>query len=262
MKIIQVDNQILRELTPLSKWDPARQFSAFESVKEAESRRAKLIRTLQSGYSDALWLAEHLGKCRKGRYCDSAACPVCARRFRRRWAGGIAKLIANDPHSWCSISLVHVDYRYPLGSLHNFQIRKAKDRLRKQIARSALRDFIFVGGFDFLVEACGRGAPAWVPHFYLLSQAKRDEALEVFRDYFPRSALVPKPVMTKRLKKTEVFDPATYTYKQTFDERFPGNDSEGNFKPNHRPINADHWQELAPLLHQWGFTKRVIQRLK
>lgn len=263
MRLIRADNQIFCMAAPLKKWDPEEQLPGFESHKKAQKRRDNFISILQTGDADAVALAGILRDCRNGRRCHSGACPVCVRMVRRRWTGQVAKLISQHPAEWNSVTLVSESDAKPLGSLHKFDPRKSKDRLRKQLDRYLHQPLLIVGGIDFAVESFRRSLPTWVPHFYLLYPGSQDLIYSALCGYFKPSFEIPRPIVTHRIKKMkeDIFEVSSYSYKHEFDERTPGYDANGNDKPRGTEITDDHWIELAPRLHDWGFTARLVQRL-
>jgi len=131
------DAQVYGSTLPTGDWDPALSLENFETFRQVTRRRDELINILQAGNSAAQQVAETLASCKKVHRCRSATCPVCGRMFRRRWGGQVAQMIGNDPHRWTAVSLVNSADKYAVGDLHSFSPKLAKDRLRKQISRTA-----------------------------------------------------------------------------------------------------------------------------
>src|SRR5450756_2089000 len=97
---------------PPPKFHPAQSLGGFETPEKAESDRRALVSLLREGNAAQQKLAEIIARCQRGARCHSAACPVCGRQFRMRFAGHLAELIANDDADWWAVTLVPVSYTH------------------------------------------------------------------------------------------------------------------------------------------------------
>jgi hypothetical protein len=246
---------------PKGEFAPHQSLPGFETMKIAISRRSKLIGILSDGDEPEQQLAKILKCCRKRSRCLSAADPVCLGRYRIWLGATAARLIARDEADWVSVSIVPSDLIFPLGKLHRFHPLQFKDRLRKQLERSQIAAAIGIGGIDFVVQHFSANHPPhWHPHAYLLLRCSRVEAREAFEDLYRPDADTPRPLRITPVKKDEILNATTYAFKSLFYQRLPCTDSEGNADTSNTDLTDSQWLELAPLLHKWDFTARLILR--
>ena len=247
--------------TVARRYDP-RDLQGFETSAGAVDQKHQLIDVLfATGYKDSELFAL-LSKCRKGNRCRSAACPTCLRRFRIIWCSWVAQYIDEDLTRWTVASIVPADLAYPLGELDRFDSAHAKDRLRKQLARSEIRRAQAVGGFDYAVQEFEDRAPKWRPHIYLLISACRPYVKQALKRHYPQDADTRVPLVVKPLEEnaSTAIKVATYSFKSDFYKREPDFDSLGNADTSHSELGPDHQAELALYLHSQGFFGRTIRR--
>ena len=235
----------------------------FELLEKVEGDRRSLELLLREGNAAQQRLAEIISPCKQGARCDSAACPVCGRRFRMRFAGHLAELIANDDADWWAVSFVPKDRIYALGRLRQFSPSLFKDRLRKQLERSGLADAAVVLGIDFAVQIFSQPnqAPVWRPHGYTLIRGYSTEAIHAALDpHYPKAPRTPRPIHSRRINKDTVLRVTSYAYKCQFNIRSQIGGVNGNYDTHKGPLEPAHLLEIAPLLHQWGFSGRYLLR--
>lgn len=251
---------------PGSIYDPRRVLSGFESFADAKERRTNLINILDGGGDDACAVAEILSECRIGVRCQSAACPVCLRRFRIWWCSNVAHHVYSASNArWSGISLVPPDLRYLPGQLHLFDPKIFKDRLRKQLSRGSLARQPFIGGLDFALQefSDSRRQPEWRPHVYGFMYGSTPDAINTaLKRHYPSSFDTPRPLRTRPidLGSQNIVRAATYSFKSTFDVRKAVSGDDGERDTEKSALGKEYWLELAPLLHEWGYGGRLIRR--
>jgi hypothetical protein len=250
---------------PPPEFHPAQSLAGFETPEKVEEDRRTLASLLRAGTTKQQQLAQIISSCQHGARCDSAACPVCGRRFRIHFAGHLAKLIENDYADWWAVSLVPVDCdcMYPLGRLRQFNPDQFKDRVRKQLERSELVDAAVVFGIDFAVQVFSQPnkAPLWRPHAYMLIRGHSTAAIHAALDqYYPSGPRTPRPIHSRRITKETILRVTSYTCKFRFNVRSQIGGVNGNRDTEKRPLEPMRLLEIAPLLHQWGFGGRYLLR--
>lgn len=231
----------------------------FESKDDAEGRKATLARRLANGDKPARAIAKILLGCARGNRCESASCPVCARKFRSRFAAAVAQVVAADSSVWTAVSAVPLN-RYALGQLNQFAPKQMKGRLRKQFERSDLADIPAFGGIDFNWVINLEGQSYWNAHWYLLVKAEALLVRDALERYFPADQLTARPLVCKELDTKEVLRAATYMLKNRFEMRQSTLDARGNADTKKCEIGDAQLFELMPLLHKWSSVARIFQR--
>jgi hypothetical protein len=248
---------------PPLEFQPAQSLGGFETLEKVEGNRRTLVSLLRGGTPAQQQLAKIISPCQRGAWCGSAACRVCGRRFRIYFAGHLAEFIATDYADWCAVSLVPADQTYPLGRLHQFNPNRFKDRVRRQLERSELKDAAVVLGVDFAVQIFSQPnrAPLWRPHGYMLI---RDSSTNVIRaeldKYYPPAQHTPRPIYSRKIDKKTVLRVTSYAYKCEFKIRTQIVGADGNDDTRGDPLEPRHLLEIAPLLHKWGFGGRYLLR--
>ncbi len=147
-------------------------------------------------------------------------------------------------------------------SLANFDIRKANDRVRAVLVRSAMRDAAVIGGWDFSYNSHGdnQWQPHWQPHLYLIfpfvpASAPLVSALS--------KAFVPSPTVKKPLKVKKLSSPVTavtYAFKGMFFGRSSYVDASGALNSNVKPLKPREQREIVSYLSTIGMTDRCFTR--
>jgi hypothetical protein len=247
--------------TVARRYDP-RNMPGFETFEEARDHQKLLVEILRVCGTKGRALADVLENCRKDNRCRSAACPICLRRFRRFWCSRVAEYLDDDLTRWSAASIVPVDLAFPVGELDRFNFVYAKDRLRKQLERSEIRQAIVIGGFDYALQTFKDRAPKWRAHLYFPISASKSRVRHALKRYYLPDADTKKPVIVKLLKD-DAFTPlkvATYSFKANFYKREPASDPLGNADTSHSELDPNHQAELALFLHKQGFLGRTIRR--
>lgn len=249
---------------PSSEYDPRKILSKFETYAIAERRRDQVLDVLAGGDDAERAVRKKIKNCGEGHRCHSAACDICRRSFRIRWAGIAAELIASDDSPWFVVSLVPPELVFSLGKLKRFDPAKFKDRLRNQLARSKITGAPAFGGIDFAVQVIKYGRPVWHPHMYFLVRGYSEKAIgKVLKKYYPPDHQTSVPIKIRQLRKenaTDLMKVVTYTFKSVFKQRIPCTDAKGNADTEEDDLTDLQWRELAPLLDKWGFTGRLFRR--
>jgi hypothetical protein len=208
---------------PPLEFQPPHSLGGFETLEKVEGDRRALVSLLRGGTAEQQRLAEIISPCQRGARCHSAACPVCGRQFRMRFAGHLAELIANDDADWWAVTLVPPDRTYPLGGLRQFSPSQFKDRIRKQLERSVLADAAVVFGIDFAVQIFSQPnkAPIWRPHVYKLMRGHSTESIHAALDhyYYPPVSHTPRPIHSRMIDKKTILRVTSYAFKCKFNIR-------------------------------------------
>ena len=220
---------------------------------------------LREGNAAQQKLAEIIAPCQRGARCGSAACRVCGRLFRIRFAGHLAEIITTDDDDWFAVSLVpgDCDCMYPLGRLCQFNPNHFKDRIRNQLARSVLKDAAVVLGIDFAVQIFSQPnkAPLWRPHVYMLVRGHSTKAIRAALDpYHPPGPRTKRPIHSRMIDKKTILQVTSYAFKCKFNIRSQICGVDRNRDTHKRPLEPIHLLEIVPLLHQWGFGGRYLLR--
>jgi hypothetical protein len=145
--------------------------------------------------------------------------------------------------------------------LHQFNPNRFKNRVRKQLERSVLKEAAVVLGIDFAVQIFNQPnkAPLWRPHGYMLVRGHSTEAIHAALDpYHPPGPRTPRPIHSRKIDKKTVLRVTSYAYKCQFNIR--SHIGGGNHDTLKLPLEPAHLLEIAPLLHQWGFSGRYLLR--
>ncbi len=245
------------------EYDPEMLVPGFETFKKASDRRTRLIEVLRNSSSSTDDLVRRLVACHQEHRCESAACPVCLRRFRKWWCSRVTEFMdRNEEVVWYSINIVDHRQTYPLGELEKFEPQKMKERLRKQLERSTLSNALVCGGIDVNLTYYEGRAPKWCPHLYLLTSSGAESRIRfALERHYQATDDTLRPLRIEAVKQT-IKDRArvsTYSFKATFDKRDPVRGG-GYYRKHYPPVPDEHMPELARALDTWGFGKRLIRR--
>lgn len=214
---------------------------------------------LSEGSEAAKRLCKVLSKCSRDTRCRSGACPVCFRKIRLRYPGGIvAPHIAADGRIWSAVTLIDQLDEFKPHKLRRYNPLGMKDLLRQRLTRSRLRDRSAYAGIDHVIDLTR--FPIYRPHWYMLIQAEPDEISEALGSYYPVTAGIDRPILVKKIDKSQIMYPATYMLKSTYKARIWGVDSLGNKKKIGVSMPEAYLQQLLPVLHDWNYVSRIFQR--
>lgn len=144
----------------------------FETKKACRDEKKFRIRKLTkaSGFS-ARGLATKLSDCNEEEPCFSFSCPECIRRLRVKMISRLA-FFCEDYTEWKFATFIYYDEM--VCELDHLDIARLKDRFRKQLQRSKVKD-IAIGFFevDYHPEY-----QQWMPHFHLLVRCENSRSRE------------------------------------------------------------------------------------
>lgn len=245
------------------EFDPEILVRGFETVEKARERRKHRIDVLRRFGRDDEDLIGLLVGCKEHR-CESAACPVCLRHFRKWWCSRVTEFMScREEIVWYSINIVDHRQTYPLGELEKFDPQKMKERLRKQLERSDLSNALVCGGIDVNLTHYEGRAPKWCPHLHLLTSSGAKERIRsALQRHYPNTDDTLRALQIELVKQT-IEDRArvcTYSFKATFDERAPAHRGEAYYRKTYPPVPDEYMPELCRALNAWGFGKRLIRR--
>jgi hypothetical protein len=232
---------------PNSQNDPAEWLPDFESemqVAERYAARGRLTFTRNTMSQPAMYW------CTQGDPCDSAACPLCMREFRRWWVDAGITLFERRPRDLTAASLVHHTLSRGLGNLASFDLGKAKRQLARHIDRAGLGSLVAIGGFDFSYNQPATGTtPYWQPHAYVLFQGVEQKLLkEALSPFYPATDEIPVPVRTRRV--TDLMEALSYAVKAIFYRRTSYRDANGRANTRWLPLQTSAERELLTYLDQ------------
>jgi hypothetical protein len=211
----------------------------FETWKDAhgESERSEALlgSTLE---------AKILANCRSGTSCDNTFCPICARRFRRRFIGELLRITENEtrPVHVLTILLEAADRK----AISDLDFRRHSHNLRKRLERSGLKDVLVIGGVEIVYRAKVR---KWVLHINLVIIGGKSAAIRKFEKTYDSSD-IERPVLTVKLK--DLPEQLSYvlkftTYHRPFAQR-------GGTKSRALPLNKSEHTALVQWMGQRKFT--------
>jgi hypothetical protein len=153
----------------------------------------------------------------------------------------VSRRIAGDEAAWSAVSIVPPRLGFAVAGLHQFDPKQLKDQVHKQIQRSELSCAPVVGGIGFAIQAI-KGRAFWRPQISLVVRdSEKGPVRTVFADHYQPSQATPRPVYVRTLDKATLLINAL--------------DNNGTANGD---LRADQWREIAPLLHEWGYTSQLI----
>ncbi|WP_061014986.1 hypothetical protein [Photobacterium leiognathi] len=202
----------------MAKYYSLKHLPKFESYNEALEENYIRISILQrvGGFENNV-LADKLIRCSEQQEkCNSVACKVCNRDFRIKRVDELVSKIRRDKGQWHVVTIIDYNRAFSDSYLLDFEPRKAKDRMRKQICRSGFEGPMF-GTLELdRHRSCG----LWLPHFHLIYQATKhnERAVCVLRKHIQRlqrqhikQESDARPFKVQKLKKP--FKQTSYAFK-------------------------------------------------
>lgn len=163
------------------KHDISKLFDRFESFRKQCEERDIRIAMLESSEKPSYHrIAKQLRRCRKGRRCGRASCPICSRKYRRRLIGNELQIFEGSDDI-CIITLIIFDRLTPSSELFEINILRMMQRLTKQLERSSLRHAKVIGGWELKFDG---ELQLWVPHFHLVVQGSTKKQRNEFRERY------------------------------------------------------------------------------
>ncbi|HIF9255927.1 TPA: hypothetical protein ACX6Q6_002936 [Photobacterium damselae] len=208
----------------MARYHSLEQFRRFESVNNAIQEnyiRADILKSMSR--DECTQLANKLIDCADGKIdCNSLACNLCNlcnRHFRLKYIDKLVSNVRAHGGRWWIITIIDYSRAFSEGELTSFDVKKAKDRLRKLLSRSGFHGPI-VGSFEVdFHDSC----ELWLPHFHLLCpntkvnrQARRDikQKLKDRKPSHIKKGKVPRPIIFQKLKNP--FTQISYIFKLVF----------------------------------------------
>lgn len=222
-----------------------KRFETRRDANEESGRSAALLATRGQGKSYGVILQE----CRDGNYhCEKTYCPLCAREFRRYFAGELLRLTAKFKGIVKIVTILLE--AVPNGKLGNVEISRYHHVLRKRLKRAGLDDVTIIGGFEVVYRAQEK---IWVLHINLAFFGGKPDAIAAFENSFVNST-IDRPVMTLDVK--DPVEQLSYLLKFTTYHR-PFKQT-GPTKSPAKPLNpADHC-ELVDWMAQHDFADHLF----
>ena len=189
----------------------------FETFEQACDRRCALVRALGRDGKQARELGHKLPKCRKNSRCQSGACLVCVRRYRKRLVTSALPIIDQYPE-WTRVSVVPENLLVPLGQLAELNLKQIVETNRRRLQRSAVSDLPVIGGVDISHNTEENRDIGWQAHLYFLIAAPKTAHL----DRAIRKAIPPEPTALRPYQSEAVYyapGAITYAYKAEFKRR-------------------------------------------
>lgn len=246
----------LMPFSVISEHDLTNQLPRFESEREAAQRSRDLLAMLKRRKVKGLRLED----CYPDEPCNSAACPVCMRKFRR-WVAASAANALNQGSRLIRASLIDHSDAVPPDTLNEFDLRTAKRRLSQRIKRTGLANCLVLGGFDFSfnIHSAGSWEPHWQPHAYLIFQAATAEAVKLaMRAGFSKAETVPCPINTQTIEN--FFEVVSYSVKSEFYQRVTYIDPTGRQNSRQVSLPPERLAELTSYLDDFNPMDRLFQR--
>jgi hypothetical protein len=261
----RVNKPIMTEATPVAPWqrwkpqcpehDIREQLPGFETVKRARKERRRRYRRLRRGNSEEQQLASKLKACRKKQPCQSAACPVCMRQFRRWLSGEMLRLLGKTPNL-LFVTLVPPALVLPADELNTLSPRKMGDMLRQQLIRAGLGHVKAIGGIE--VDFNDK-TKMWEPHFHIIVAGSTPAQFEALRTHgYSGDATIQRPM---RIDK--VTNPArqfSYCLKAYCTRKVSYQDSRGKQRTRKLRLRNPHHNAALLWLDQQQPTDLVVMR--
>ncbi|QDG74800.1 hypothetical protein [Labrenzia sp. PHM005] len=191
------------------------QKSKFETYQTAKTRLKK-IQSRLTKLDDLSPDLKKLLSCKPGDRCNTEACPVCLRQFRKQLPLEAVRLGISDG-DWTAASIIPADMVYPKGKLRDADLKAIRKRVSKWMDRSKLSDKVVIGGIDISFNTRSNVPIGWQLHLYLLIKAPCTEELkQQIRKAFPASIEAPRPYRIKAVASGSFKRVLTYSYKSGF----------------------------------------------
>jgi hypothetical protein len=236
--------------------DPADWLPGFETKEQAAERHAARSQLMSTGKNTMSQLNFYW--CKPECPCDSGACPFCMREFRRWWVDLGITLLEQSFDPLCAASLVHHTLSHRPGTLHDFDLDKAKRQLARHIDRAGLGNLIAIGGFDFVYSQPAGGTGAyWQPHTYVIFQGAEKEIIkEALSRFYPAVPNIRRPVRIRVVGNP--MKALSYSMKDVFCRRSSYTDSTGRANTRAFWLARDAERELLTYLDRLHPVDRIF----
>lgn len=243
----------------------------FETFADAKFRAFTLASVLAVGNAEAADLSRRLQGCKKGRRCESGACPVCM-RLDRKWfmshglttmeaislrAGRCANHLDDARRHWTAASIIPAGFSAPLGELGSLSLATKVKTAARCLQRADLDGTRVIGGIDISLNTENNTDHTWQLQLYLLVNQKCTDKLKKTLS----NAFTLEPSAKRPLHLRLIYMPRTaltYVLKSRFELR-SGYMVDGKHKLKKQKLaNAEHLIELALFLDRGKPTDRLV----
>lgn len=241
----------------------------FETFTEAKDRRYNLIRALRAksppakrepGHAGYERLAKKWDRCKKGRRCGSAACPVCLRLHRKRLLRDVMAIFEKVKDPLRFLTIIPEDGAFEPGSLHKVDLKMLKERWSKRIRRTSGIKLAFLG-IDISYNCNQDKGPYWQLHLHGLVVGKPMMVQKGLRSRFKNLGQADVPVRADRLD--DLGDRPkllTYSLKNKFVRRTEYEKSNGDRGIRDQDLKSPQLRELAVFLDRHSVRDRILMR--
>lgn len=242
-------------------------FYGFETLEQCQQRRKALLGLLRSKV-DTSHIVDRLELHDYGLPCSHPACPICMRTWRVNFILNAARYIRTE---WGASEgqiglLVWVPpmTTFATGDLHEFDLRKFKDRFSKCLVRAHLGNSRLIGAVDLsLNEFPGRsGALVWQPQIQAvgLFPEGRRLARNALRERTRVTHDVPRPIKIIRIQEDKggLNGALGYSYKPFFQRRVSYVTDEGKRQTRKLPLKPQDLLEAVQFLHRQPSHARIF----
>ncbi len=190
-------------------------FESYNDALEENNIRVSILQRVGGLENNAL--ADKLIRCCELQdKCNSVACKICNRDFRIKRVDELVAKMRRDKGQWFAATIIDYNRAFHDDALFDFDLRKAKDRMRKQIRRSGFDGPMF-GTLELdRHRICG----LWLPHFHLIykSTKNNERAVRVLRRKLRRLQVehikkTPDARPSKIQKLRKPFTQTSYAFK-------------------------------------------------
>lgn len=230
----------------------------FETVRQVKKRRNQRVDVLErSQLEEDVTLHDVLSGC--GRHpCNSAACPICFRQFRKWFFAEGIRLFNTFPNAHM-LTIIYYSEMMTDTQLKSFSATRLHNRLRKQLERAGFR-YPVMGCLEFdYHEENG----LWQPHYHLLTFDDK-ATVKKLRNVFSRpserrknsSAKVGRPVLASKIRNP--VEQISYMCK-TYSSRVTASvSSKGKRNTYKHSLRTDRERLILRTMHRIGFQQLLF----
>jgi hypothetical protein len=212
-----------------------RTFQGLPQLETLEQAEAENLRRIDALIDRAPDIAAALEGCNSDAFCCLVFCAICSRRRRFRTIRRLLAIARSCPgqHKIVTIFLG----AFPAGTLATADVKRAHDRLRKQLERSGFGGSILIGGAEVNWDSANK---VWELHVHLLSIGVPPAAWKRLRSALHGAG--PKfPLKVQRLRNPE----RQISYSIKFHTYFRPKSPSGGARSAAVPLPPDRLAELA-----------------
>jgi len=194
-------------------------FEQFEDLEMAKNNRNEAIKALRKvNTKDCRILIKKLSSCKKGNRCNSGACPVCYRLFRKNVINQTIK-IQSDMNKLNLVTWQCQKDNVPNEQLIDFtekDLTRIKNRFYQVFKRLEI-PYLLIASFEMVYLPDEK---SWRPHFHCITSQENIEHLDnVFRKYLLKNyGTKPTPLNIKKITKDHVYA-IGYLFKSSWEQK-------------------------------------------